>query len=222
MRRILIGATIVLCQLWVGVVAGVAGSGGAVAVSCPPQHGHVYVLKSDRQAVVYEGLNAEKLYEAFGCARGQTHRYALGMTGGASSDGGAGLDRFRLAGPVVAYEEYAFNAPEAPVETATNVIFVRNLRTGRVLHRLPTGPSTPPDKIGRGPVSGLVVKSDGTVAWMTGGVVEGVETNVIHVVDRLGSRVVASGTGIDPNSLRLRGSTLSWMQNGTRSSTVLR
>jgi hypothetical protein len=223
-RQVAIGATVVLCSLWVGGVAGAVGLGRAAGLSCPQRRGQVHVLTADRQAVVYEAVNyesSEQLYEVLACAHGARRRYVLGARGGASSDGGAGLDRFRLAGPVVAYEEYAFNAPEAPVETATNVIFVRNLRTGRVLHRLPTGPSTPPNEIGDGPVLGLVVKSDGAVAWITGGTVEGVKMSVIHAVDRSGNRVVASGTGIDRDSLRLRGSTLSWTQNGTLASTSL-
>ena len=144
------------------------------------------------------------------------------MIGGASEEGGAGLRLITLTGDVAAWEEYPFNGPGKQVY-AKHVIFVRDLRSGSLLHRLPPGPSTAPDKIGRGPVSGVVVKSDGAVAWMTtGSIVEGVETNVVHAVGRSGSWVVVSGLGIDPHSLRLKGSTLSWTQNGVMSSTSLR
>jgi hypothetical protein len=181
----------------------------------------VSVLRADRQAVVYEGLNSEGLNEVFGCVRGSTRRYGLGMIGGASEEGGAGLRLITLAGDVAAWEEYAVNGPGKP-EYAKHLIFVRDLRGGGLLHRLPTGASTAPSHIGVGPAVRLVPKSDGAVAWITGGTVEGVKRSVIHVADRSGDRVVASGTGIDRGSLRLKGSTLSWVQNGVTSSTLLR
>lgn len=216
---------IALC-LAIGVISasGAAGAslpGLAAVISCPPRHGFVYVLKSDREAVVYEGLDHEGLNDVYGCARGATRRSALGILGGTSETGGEGLRRFTLAGAVVAYEEYAFNGPGYP-ERSFNVVVVRNLRTARVLHRLPTGPSARPEGVGRGPtLVRIIVKSDGAVAWMTGGTVQGITMTVIHVVDRSGSRVVASGTGIERQSLRLRGSTLSWKQNGRLTAIVL-
>ncbi len=91
---------------------------------------------------------------------------------------------------------------------------MRNLRTGRLIRKLPTGtPMTPrPSWIGIGPTTAIVVKSDGAVAWI-------VETDFpteyqVHTVDKSGNRVLASGTDIDPSSLALAGNTLYWTQGG--------
>jgi len=213
--------TYAILTFCVALAAGAPAPSFGAGLSCPPRHGFLSVLRSDRQAVVYEGLNSEGLNEVFGCVRGATRRYGLGMTGGASEEGGAGLRLITLVGHVVAWEEYSFNGPGEP-ERSKNVIFVRDLLDGRLLHRLPTGPSTAPNEIGVGPAVRLVVKGDGAVVWITGGTVEGIKRSVIHVADRSGVRVVGSGTGIDRGSLRLKGSMLSWRQNGKQFSAVLR
>jgi hypothetical protein len=68
--------------------------------------------------------------------------------------------------------------------------------------------------------SALLVKSDGSVAWI-------VETGYpvvqyqVHTVDKSGSRVLASGTDIDPRTLALSGGVLYWTQGGKPMSAVL-
>jgi len=67
--------------------------------------------------------------------------------------------------------------------------------------------------VGIGLAVAIVVKRDGSVAWI-------VETGEeegryqVHAVDRSGSRVLASSPDIDPSSLALAGSTLYWTQGG--------
>jgi hypothetical protein len=74
--------------------------------------------------------------------------------------------------------------------------------------------------VGRGFTYSIVVKSDGAVAWIVAsGVARG--GNQVRVVDRSGSRVVASGTDVDPQSLALAGSTLYWTQGSKPFSTTL-
>ena len=74
----------------------------------------------------------------------------------------------------------------------------------------------------------MVLKTDGSVAWINEfglvvnkfGTVHPMEYEV-HAVDKNGSRVLGSGTNVDPHSLALAGSTLYWTQDGSPMSTVL-
>jgi hypothetical protein len=178
-----------------------ASAFAAVAISrCPPPHSHVF--RSDRTAVVYEGLNSEKLFEVLGCVRGGRNAYVLGRKLQSSEEGGGGVAKEVLAGPVVAYEKSRFSEALPPYRAGSSEawVLVRSLRSGRILHKVQGSPVT------------LVVKPDGAVAWVNP--TESSVSYAIHAVDRAGSRVLASGVGIDPYSLRLRGSVLSWVQNG--------
>lgn len=59
----------------------------------------------------------------------------------------------------------------------------------------------------------IVAMSDGAVAWI-------VETGTnaadyqVHAIDKSGSRVLASGSNIEPQSLALAGNTFYWTQEG--------
>jgi hypothetical protein len=95
-------------------------------------------------------------------------------------------------------------------------VVVENLRTGRVLHKVPTGTSSP-GAVGIGPVVSLVVKSDGAVAWIVENEIPARHVPAeyeVHAVDKTGNRLLASGSDIDPHSLALAGSTLYWTQGG--------
>jgi hypothetical protein len=114
-------------------------------------------------------------------------------------------------------------------------VVVRNLLTGRVLRREPTGGSKltpsihnynvpePGDYVGVGPALDVVVKGDGSVAWIVHNHLSSLvpPKYEVHVVDRLGSRIVASNPDIGPSSLALAGSTLYWTQDGKPFSALL-
>jgi hypothetical protein len=84
-----------------------------------------------------------------------------------------------------------------------------------VLHRI-----FAPNNENFGPVSAIVVKQDGAVAWISeplaGGPIQ------VHAVDRTGSRLLASSEIVEPKSLVLVGSTLYWAEAGIRKSVALR
>jgi hypothetical protein len=150
-----------------------------------------------------------------------------------------------LAGSVVAYEEFLTTANRytregAAVKASLRVI-VRDLRTGRVLHDVPTG--TPPKpkqgSVGVGRIVALVLKSDGSMAWIAKDTERSATAKApyfdVYATDRSGTRLLASGTDIDPSSLALSvgathlgyypdtiaGSTLYWTQAGQSFSTTL-
>jgi hypothetical protein len=167
------------------------------------------VVVADAQAEVYmapEDREYPEFLGVYGCSYKHKRSYFLGrapsLGGGPGNSGGVELEA--LAGPTVAYWEAG----------SPGDMEVRSLINGRVLHQI-SAPGT--ENIG--PVSGIVVKSDGAVAWISeplaGGPCE------VHAVDKNGSRLLASSTEVDPSSLALAGSTLYWTQGGKPMSSPL-
>jgi hypothetical protein len=113
-------------------------------------------------------------------------------------------------------------------------VVVRDLKSGRVLHHVPTGvrsgPEANPADVGGGPVRGLVVKPDGSVAWM---VEDGERSTLtpsgdpairylsVYAQDRSGLHLLSAGTNIDVTSLALGGSTVYWTEGGHPMSATL-
>jgi hypothetical protein len=125
---------------------------------------------------------------------------------------------------MLAYESYWFTSNPVPgaIECEQDVV-VRDLRSGRVLHDVPTGTSGPPSFC-FGPAITLIVKSDGAVAWISKDEDEGHPEPApceVHAVDGTGSKLLASGSDIEPYSLALGGSTLYWLQGGKPMSAAL-
>jgi hypothetical protein len=126
-----------------------------------------------------------------------------------------------LAGPVVAYEVASAVGLATGDDRFTWQVVVRDLRSGRVLHRVPTGTAPAnPFVVGVGPAVSIVVKIDGAVAWVAKAPPsEG--TYQLHVLDKTGTRLLASGTDIAPSSLAIAGSRLYWMDGANPDSAPL-
>jgi hypothetical protein len=204
MRR----SAIATCALLVLLLASFVSEAGARRTKrpkCPKLGSHV--IAADPQAEVYEA-NGEFEPEMFACAFANGHPYTLGpkITSGTSS-GGGGTEMVTLSGSMVAYEEVAIVYEVSSRWT----MFVRDLKTGRVLHKAAS--------MG-GFVQSVVLKSDGSVAWIVGTGGQPPEYAVISI-DKTGSHTLASGTGIGPSSLALAGSTLYWTQSGKPFSAAL-
>jgi hypothetical protein len=127
-----------------------------------------------------------------------------------------------LAGPIVAYERYSLSEGLGGQRQG---VIAEDLRTGRKLHDEPTGthkiPGPEPElEFGIGDTTAIVVKTDGSVAWI-------VKTSAfeggyqVHAADTTGSRLLASGPDIDPASLALGESTVYWTQGGKPFSATL-
>jgi hypothetical protein len=211
-------------------------------VKCVP--GHSRQITANTQAQVYEATVPHGFPEylgAWGCVYGHSHPYFLGPLpyGADSTEGGGGIEHEMLAGPVVAYGEVSIEDGHTEWHAV-----VRDLRTGRVLHRVPTGaPLEPkPRYVGVGSVVAIAVKSDGAVAWIADDDERsatahgtGLPYFDVYAVDKSGTRLLAAGTEIDPSSLALSvggsnigqgsltapGSTLYWTQGGKPASATL-
>jgi hypothetical protein len=222
----------VICTALVLVVVPVGASGSVrrPPPSCAPRHTHVVV--ADRQAVVYrgpridEGTPEPEDPEFYGCVRPHGRSYLLGIPPSYGSPSGSGGTRtYTLGGPVVAFEEFNTTNLVSYYRYEEEIV-VRDLRDGRVLHRLATGTGNSPlerkhGDVGIGGVTRIVVKGDGAVAWIVA--VDGLASEYqVHAVDSTGNHVLAVGPSIEPKSLRLNGSVLHWTQGGKRLSATLR
>jgi hypothetical protein len=186
---------------------------------CAQREGGVVV--ADAGARVYEAFPRDGYFlEVYGCVNGSHRVVLLGEPASFSAVGGGGILGIQLAGPVVAYRE----SLDVTCCSKRLWVVVRDLRTGRVLHRVPTGTPITPTRgyVGVGPVVSMVVKSDGAVAWIVEAEDGSPAKYQVHAVDRSGSRVLAAASDIGRTSLALAGGTLYWTQGGRAESAVLR
>jgi hypothetical protein len=120
--------------------------------------------------------------------------------------------KVKIAGTAVAYEAMSFDLKPFRV-------YVRSLRTGRVIHSATSNRRASSDGH-TGPVQRIVLKRNGSVAWTTssdciceGAVPSGYE---VHAIGTDGKRrILDSGPEVDPASLALAGARISWKHVGT-------
>jgi hypothetical protein len=193
------------------------------SVDCPQVHSHVLV--ADAQAVIY--VETDGANEVQGCLGNDRPSLALGESWDevcTPSGCGPQIDKEVLSGDMVAYQVRSAGESEY-----VNELVVRNLRTGRILHRVPTGTLSPakPNVVGVGPVYTLLIEPDGSLAWVV--VNEGVALGPgeskyyeVHVLDNTGSRVLAAGYNVELASLALSDNRVYWTQGGQVASATLR
>lgn len=239
MRQIAIAVIPTLLLLVVATPASDATSSHKAIPTCPPAG--AYVLLADARAAIYtirerrieriEGKReASPIIATRGCDASSKRSFRLKWefaNAGSAERGSPIPPHLTLGGSVVAYEEsfyggnrYSEGRGEESVEEWH--VVVRNLRTGQVLHRVPTGMNEKdhPKFVGDGPTSAIIVKADGAVAWITD-TVQSENRYQVHALDKTGERTLAVGSNIDPNSLALAGSTLYWTQGRKPESTPL-
>jgi hypothetical protein len=226
MRYITIVLTAILVSLMATTSTAVARPRHNAAPKCPPANEGV--VAADAQAVLYEASSivyeseehkfVEGQEEIFGCAHGAKRSYHIGLPPYGGPGGSGGVGPVALVGPIVAYD-VGDDAPlKLPNGFSSNEIWVRNLRTGKLIHRMPNGSPAEPGDIGLGETTAIVVKSDGSVAW----IVRTSDGPQVRSADKTGEHLLAAASpAIDPNSLALAGSTLYWLQGGKPMSATL-
>ncbi len=223
MRR----AVFLCLLLCTGVAPAAIGASGLrhnPGARCLPPRALSRVLVADAQAQVYlSPARPSGELEIFACAYGRSHRYLLGPPPRFSSSGGGGIEHATLSGSTLAYQDSTVGPEEGRW-----LLVVRDLRTGKLLQRTPTGVHGPSSErlVGAGYAVALVLKQDGAIAWIVRTGAEkcaGSQSDCyeVHTLDKSGSHLLTTGTDIDPASLALVGSTLYWTQGGKPSSSTL-
>ena len=181
----------------------------AHAAACGPSDGRT--LAASKRARVYA-----KDGNVYGCAVGPSRSYLLGAEMRSLREG--------RAGPVaVAGRDAGYGLASFGVDTITAQVVVRNLRSGRQLRALPATTAVLPESFQT--VSGVVVKADGAVAWISSVssvVSHGASMLEVHRADSRGPALLDSASTIDPRSLHLKGSTLSWRDGSELRTATLR
>ena len=127
---------------------------------------------------------------------------------------------FALAGRYVAYEQ-AFYNPDT--DDRLQFIVVTDLKRGRIKRRRgPVFDPTSPDS-GRATVERIVLKRNGSVAWLARGFSAKRDrmTREVYRLDRRGYRRLDEGPTIKRRSLRLHCRRLSWIHAGHKRTATL-
>jgi hypothetical protein len=192
-----------------GATASTAQPGAGARAACGPAGAQT--LAVDRVARVYQSGG-----NVYGCFTTTGHTYVLGASARSIREGRAGP--IALAGRYVAYGYARFG-----VDTVSATVVVRDLGNGRQVR---SGPATTKPV---GPeffqsVASIVVKADGAVAWIgqSGSIIRHGSSEIeVDKADAHGISLLDSGSGIDPRSLRLHGSAVSWRRSGRSRSASL-
>lgn len=180
----------------------------ASVAACGPRDGHTLAASRSARAYSLHG-------DVYGCATDGHHNYLLGA--------GSRSIRERRAGPIaVAGADAAYGLTSFGVDTVMTEVVVRRLSDGRQLRALPATTKTLPESFQT--VDAVVVKSDGAVAWISSVssvITHGAATVEVLRADSRGETVLDSAGSIDPRSLRLSGSNLTWRDaSKTRAATL--
>jgi hypothetical protein len=202
--------TVVVLVLGVAMLAPASGQARKRHRTCYPAHTKTLVA-SARARVFRTRRVVQDAHVTYGCllSRKRPFRFYL-------PDFPSGFDPIVLAGRYVAYGDYSDCAASF---CDPNSVILQNLRNGHI-----TFADGPGIRIAN--VSALVLKRDGSVAWIAstfdefGALQPG--RQVVKVERGAGPVVLDSGTGVVADSLALAGSTLYWTKNGAPFSASLR
>jgi hypothetical protein len=194
----------------VAAIAATSLTSSGAGASCAPAGAHR--LASSGSAEVYSSHGT-----VYGCSERTGRRTKLGQT--TSCVRADLISRVRVAGEVTAYAD-----ERCGVDTGSTTIVVMRLSDGK---RFQTDPATTGRTLPESyqSVDSLVLRRDRGVAWIANAhsIIRPSSADIEgHADDRGGARLLDSGAGIDPGSLRLRGSRLTWKHGGaTRSARLI-
>jgi hypothetical protein len=182
-------------------------------VGCASQPGKTILSSSEarvfeQRRVFYWGF----VPFAYACLYSGDQRVALGPDGFDERGVGLRLGQFRLAGPYLAY-----GCGGNWMDRCRSGVRVVDLRDGSV--RRPVMPTWVWNLNGWTVPADVELKDNGSVAWILAGPVGW--PREVGALDTNGQRLLDSGTRIDPASLTLDGTTVSWREGDQMHSAAL-
>ncbi len=120
---------------------------------------------------------------------------------------------FELAGDILGYSETQFG-----VDSGTTRVVIADVARRRIIRSIEGGNYVDAGLILSEGVDSFVLSSTGAVAWIRSRSEHRQLTDVVvYAAPRVGdASVLDKGTSIDPASLRLSGTTISWVDGGAR------
>jgi hypothetical protein len=153
--------------------------------------------------------------KAYACLDSSGKSYELGSA--TLCIGGTRAGPFALAGRDVAY-----GATSCGIDFSSTEVIVESLVNGSTLRNAPATKTSLVEQ--EGGVQSLVLKADGSVAWIATEQSLGNRRRLRQLFkdDQTGLELLDSGLGVLPSSLTLRGSRLTWRDAGTSRHATLR
>jgi hypothetical protein len=183
-------------------------SAQAAAARCGPSSART--LAAGASARVYASHG-----KVYGCSIHGHASYVLGSTNVCTVSA-------RVGAVAVTAELAAYGLERCGVDTGSSLLIVRRLTDGHQIRSASATKASLPEAFQI--VSAVALRSNGAVAWIgTIHSVVGGRTSVeVHMITSSGTRsMVDSGSSIEPTSLRLHGSRLTWRHGkATRSATL--
>jgi hypothetical protein len=130
------------------------------------------------------------------------------------------INSVRIDPVVVTADMTAYGAERCGIDTGNTSVTVLRLTDGKQLASVPA--TSPPGVESFQRVDSLVLKSNGSAAWIAEGssiVSHGHRLIEVRKFDKRGESLLDSGTGVRTDSLRLHRSTLRW-RDGTQTGTA--
>lgn len=181
----------------------------APANRCSPAGARSLLSGQSARVIVLSG-------SVYGCSERTGRRFLLGTAGTCIAAERAGP--FALSGEIVGYA-----LQRCGVDTGATELIARRLtdgsqiRTARAMH----GVLGPESFVTAG---SIVVAGDGALAWIASAssVATHRQAREVNRADGSGFSTLDSGSALDPGSLALHGSALTWRRGGSTRSAVLR
>ena len=202
-RSILVLVVLAAC----GLLAANSPGSAAAGTRCGPASAKT--LAGDSRVRVYV------LHQVvYGCSVARGRSFRLGRAARALSESRVGP--VAVAGDLAAYGLQSFG-----VDTTRTLVVVRRLTDGTQVKELSATRAVGPEAFQS--IGSVAVNASGAVAWIGSehSIVGHSSATEVLIDGAGGERVLDSGPNIDPASLRLHGSRLSWVDGGaTRHATL--
>ena len=193
-----------------------AACGSSVAESAGSTAGPTRCGPASAQTLAADGrVRVYALHQVvYGCSVARGRSFRLGHASRALAE--ARVGPVAVAGDLAAYGLQSFG-----VDTVSTSVVVRRLTNGSQIKELRATRAVGAEAFQS--IGSVVVNASGAVAWIGSehSIVGHSSAIEVHSDGTGGDRVLDSGANIDPTSLRLHGSRLSWVDGGaTRHATL--